>query len=120
VISITLPWMGSSACNVHANGNWRAKAASTKTHREIAYVIAASSHRPKEPLPQAKIHYVFFVPDNRQRDEANMIQACKPYLDGIVDAKVIDGDNWQRLSTGSVSVEIDKANPRIVLIFEAK
>lgn len=120
MIAITLPWMGASASNVHANGNWRAKAASTKTHRQVAYLIAASSHKTKEPLSRATIHYAFFVPDNRQRDEANMIQACKPYLDGIVDARVIEGDNWQRLSTGSVSVEIDKANPRIVLIFKTK
>ena len=115
MISVTLPWVGSSI-NVHANGNWRAKAASTKTNRRIAYLIALSV-RQRQPIDKATIDYTFFVPDKRRRDEANMIQACKPYVDGVVDAKVIAGDDWERLSTGTVKVVVDRDNPRIVLDF---
>jgi hypothetical protein len=115
VISVTLPWVGSSI-NVHANGNWRAKANATKTNRRVAFLIA-SSVRGSLPIDKAIINYTFFVPDKRKRDEANMIQACKPYVDGVVDARVIAGDDWERLSTGKVTVVVDRENPRIVLEF---
>jgi len=61
---------------------------------------------------------MFFVPDRRRRDEANLIQSCKPAIDGVVDAGVIEGDHWEKLTTGSVRVSIDKNDPRVVLIFE--
>lgn len=77
------------------------------------------SVKPNKPIELATINYRFFVPDKRRRDEANMIQACKPYVDGLVDAKVIVGDDWQRLRTGSVSVVVDKDDPRVILEIES-
>lgn len=117
MISVTLPFPCASL-HAHAKGHWRAKAAATKRHREGAAIICRSVQKGK-PFELATINYRFFVPDKRRRDEANMIQACKPYVDGLVDAKVIVGDDWQRLRTGSVSVVVDKDNPRVVLEIES-
>ena len=117
VISVSLPWL-SPALHAHAKGHWRQKAAETRKCRDLAFYLCRTV-KPSEPIEQATINYRFFVPDKRRRDEANMIQACKPYVDGLVDAKVIAGDDWQRLRTGSVSVVVDKENPRVVLEIES-
>jgi hypothetical protein len=36
----------------------------------------------------------------------NWAQSCKPYIDGIVDAGLIEGDNWQISGIGTIT-----ANP---------
>lgn len=102
--------------HAHNTGHWRTKAAAVKQLRGIAQVTA----RPlvSETWDRAKVHYHFCVPDNRRRDEGNMIHAQKPAIDGIVKAGLIVDDSWQYLSTGSVTVEIDQENPRVILIFE--
>ena len=103
---------------LHANntGHWRSKAAAVKQLRQLAQIVA----RPFviETWDRAILHYAFFVPDNRRRDEANMIQSQKPAVDGVVKSGLIADDSWQYLSTGRVTVEIDRGNPRVVLTFE--
>ncbi len=46
-------------------------------------------------LDRAIVVYWFYVPNKIKRDAANMVQACKPIIDGIVDAKVLTGDSWE-------------------------
>jgi len=94
------------------------KAKIVKSHREIACLIAKSL-KSKPITSFAKIHYTFFVPNKIKRDESNMIQSCKPYVDGIVDSGLIAGDDWTRLTIAGVSVEVDKSNPRVVISIEA-
>ena len=61
------------------------------------------------------IHYRFFVPDNKHRDRANMVQMCKAFIDGVVKAGGIDGDHWQISWLGTVEVEIRAKNPGVRL-----
>jgi crossover junction endodeoxyribonuclease RusA len=116
MLSVTLPWI-SSELHAHAKGHWRSKAAATKACREMAFLVGKSL-RPKMPYANAKVFYRFYVPDKRRRDEANMVQAVKPFLDGLVDAGVIAGDDWTVLNTKGIAVAVDRDNPRVVLEFE--
>jgi len=115
LITITLP-PASPKLHAHAKGHWRSKANATKSLRVLAAVLSKQSRTKLTGC--VKVHYMFFVPDRRRRDEANLIQSCKPAIDGVVDAGVIEGDHWEKLTTGSVQVSIDKNDPRDVLIFE--
>ena len=85
-ITITLPWP-SSSLHAHAKGHWRWKAKATKTHRKAALLasLAAGVQRIKQ-MRIAIVDYHFYMPDKRNRDAANLIQSCKPYIDGIADS----------------------------------
>lgn len=111
-ITLTFPWPDMSKASIHGDGNWIVKARWTKTVRANAMYLAKDQATGVK-LNKAKIKYYFFVPDNRRRDEANMIQMCKPMIDGIADAKVIAGDHWQVLKIAGVVVAIDNENPRV-------
>ena len=113
-VTITLD-LPDSRLHAHAKGGWRAKRPAVKSARGLAHMIAIRDRGAFRRPDRATIHYAFFVPDNRQRDEANLIQMCKPYVDGLCDAGLIVGDHWQVLSTGGVSVEIDRDRPRVEL-----
>lgn len=112
-ITIELP-MPDGSMSGHAKGHWRKKASATKTMRYQACVLAMATGKvPKEPWTQARIDYAFFLASDRRTDEANLIQRCKPYVDGIVDAGIILDDNWRALKTGSIVVSVDRKNPRV-------
>jgi hypothetical protein len=116
---IELPWI-SSKLHAHAKGHWRSKTEATKDARTHAKLTAMNLLNRKQVSRidgPAQVLYRFYIPDMRQRDEANMIQACKPYIDGIADAGAILGDHWNVLSTAGVVVELCREAPRVVLEF---
>ena len=117
MISIDLPTPSGHA---HNKGHWRAKAGPIKAMRELAYILAKQALR-KHGKPEAEVvgvRYFFRVPDRRRRDAANMMQQCKPYIDGIVDSGLISGDHWEVLRIVGVGVFVDKENPGVTLEFE--
>ena len=117
MISIDLPTPSGHA---HNKGHWRAKAGPIKAMRELAYILAkqAIAEHGKPKGGPVGVSYFFRVPDRRRRDAANMIQQCKPYIDGIVDSGLIPGDHWEALRIVHVGVMIDKENPGVTLGFE--
>lgn len=116
MIRIDVPFP-SGNLNAHNKGDWRIKATPIRDARQLAKYLA--SDRENESVGQrAVIHYTFRVPDNRRRDIANLIQSCKPYVDGIVDSGKLKDDCWQVLSLGNVEVEIDKKSPGVLIVVE--
>ncbi len=112
---IDLPWpRGVSAQN---RGSWRNKSKPTSDLRLIAKMICLDLlARGGKPIPGPHvIHYTFFVEDMRQRDRANMIQQCKPLIDGVVDSGVIDGDHWEISWIGAVEVVYRAKKPGVRL-----
>jgi hypothetical protein len=103
MISLTLPL--DNRLHAHAKGNWRAKAAATKTARQTAAMVARASGC-KPITGPCVVDYLFEVPDRRRRDLANLVQACKPYIDGVVDVGAIPGDHWEVLRIGNVWVKV--------------
>ncbi|MCA9280212.1 MAG: RusA family crossover junction endodeoxyribonuclease [Phycisphaeraceae bacterium] len=116
-ITIELPWPD-NRLHAHNKGHWRVKSDPVKQARRSAYLIALSakpdSHKPFE---RAKITYVFHMPNARNRDIANLIQSCKPYLDGIVDAGIIKDDNWKCLCEIEADAEVNSEFPCVEMTF---
>jgi len=119
---IELPFPDMKRLNAHAKGNWRNKAGPTKSARQLAMFTCIDMRNRGEVHPisgKVLVSYAFFVPDNRPRDEANMIQACKPYIDGIVQSKLIEGDDWKRMGIYNVTTQLDRKNPRVEITLNA-
>jgi hypothetical protein len=123
-MKLTLPVPNMSALHAHTSGNRftrdkitnLTKSEATKKAKEQAYYDCLDGINRKELVPlcgKVLISYAFFVPDAKTRDEANMIQACKPYIDGIVKSKLIEGDDWKRMNIYNVTTQIDRKNPRV-------
>jgi hypothetical protein len=114
-VSITLP-MPPASLHAHAKGNWRAKSQATARAREAAFWATRQAYA-GVTWERAEIDYLFFVPDRRRRDAANLVAAMKAAIDGVVDAKLIVDDCWERLAIGAVCVELDRERPRVELVF---
>ena len=105
--SITMPI--DPRLHAHAKGHWKTKAKPTSQARQEACLLARMTSA--KPLSgYVVVDYRFSVPDRRRRDCANMVQSCKPIVDGVVDSGLIQGDHWEVLGIGEVSVVVDKAN----------
>jgi hypothetical protein len=114
-VEITLPLPGKSL-HSHAKGHWRAKSGATaQARREATWATKAAWSG--DAWTRATVDYFFAVPDRRRRDAANLVAACKAYVDGVIDAGLLPDDCWEMLSIGEVSVEIDRERPRVVLVF---
>ncbi len=119
-ISIELPLPNTAKLSHNVNRS-RAKDILVKGMRELAMAEGLRVRGRDLGMSEgASVIYCFYFPDNRVRDEANYIHACKPYMDGLVDAGLIADDRWQFLSTKGVESSIDRKNPRAVLIFSPK
>lgn len=103
--------------HAHTNGHWRDKAKATKEMRFLAKLLAM--HKGNQPIKgKAVVDYQFFVPDRRRRDTMNLVQSCKPMVDGVVDSKMIPGDHWEVLRIGRVDVVLG-SRLEVVLTFRA-
>lgn len=119
-VTITLP-LPDARLHAHAKGNWRPKAAATKSLRELAHALAMVASRRRRPQwESATLHVLFCWKDNRRRDQANALQSLKPAIDGLVDAGIIVDDCWQVLRIGSIDCVVDRSNPRVELTLERR
>ena len=111
-----LPWPGN--LHSHNQGHWREKQKATRQNREIGKLVALDQIAcgANKIKGEHRIGYRFYAPDNRRRDAANLIQQCKPYIDGIVDSAYIEGDHWQISKIWFVSVEISATDPRVEIL----
>lgn len=110
---ITLP-LPSKALHAHTSGHWRAKAAATRTARELACAFGLQSRGRGDRCDYfVRVSYQFFVPDMRVRDTVNLLQGMKPAIDGLVDAGCIYRDDWRWLQVLEIGVTVDRENPRV-------
>ena len=61
---------------------------------------------------KVSIFYMFYVPDNRQRDSDNMVCSVN---DALVKSGLLKSDSWQYLCSHGFDAEIDRDNPRVEL-----
>ena len=114
-VEVKLP-LPPAALHTHAKGHWRQKSKATAEARQVAR-WAAKEAVSGQSWEHAEIDYLFRLPDNRRRDAANLVAACKSYVDGVVDAGLIPDDCWQMLSIGAAVCEIDRDDPGVTLVF---
>lgn len=89
--------------HAHARGHWRPKSEATRNLRGLAKCLAMQVGN-KKITGIVVVDYTFYVPDMVTRDTANMIQACKPAIDGVVDARMIEADGWRYLLVGRCNI----------------
>ena len=66
----------------------------------------------------AILHLSFQFADHHRRDLDNVISACKPWIDGLVDAGVIKDDDMAHLLLGKVEARVG-AKAKTVIEVEA-
>ena len=117
--AIVLPWPPSSLSG-HAKGNWHAKAALTKKHREWARLatLATDVRVPRDG--DINIIVAFYPPDRRS-DRTNFANRAKPYFDGIADALGVNDRRFvpsyqfgEPVHGGKVVVEIGEVEVRSI------
>jgi hypothetical protein len=65
---------------------------------------------------RCSVSLAFRFPDRRRRDIFNYAGACKPYLDGLVDAGVMADDSG--IEWGEISRCIDREHPGVTIKIE--
>lgn len=118
MIRLDLPWP-SPDLFPNARVHWARKAKAVKTARmDAEWMAKVAGIRPNDPdIPSAlKVTAVFFPPDNRVRDEDNMLAACKAYFDGLSKFIGVDDSKWSiairrsdPVKHGLVTIEIEEA-----------
>jgi Holliday junction resolvase RusA-like endonuclease len=116
-LEITLP-LPAPALSPNARKHWGPKAKAVAKARGDAYLAAtdAIARQKPEGLPweSATAQPVFYFRDRRRRDRDNCGAMLKAYFDALQDAGVIVNDSG--LAPLPPTIEIDKADPRVVLV----
>jgi Holliday junction resolvase RusA-like endonuclease len=75
--------------------------------------IQLQQQKPQPITGPVSIDYIYYMPDNRKRDESNMQESIN---DLLVDMGIIEDDCWQILARKTVVVVgVDKHDPRTIL-----
>ena len=75
---------------LNQRGHWSAHDPNRKALRLLGRSLARQHRIPHQTHIHARL--VWRPPDNRRRDEDNIILTAKPLWDGLVDARVVDDD----------------------------
>lgn len=107
-VTLVLP-LPDKACNPNARCHWAVKARAVKSLRAAAFAEAAAT---KVYFKHPVISAVFYHRTRRTRDRDNAIASIKG-VDGLADAGLFSNDSL--VHWGSVTFDVDKVNPRVVL-----
>ena len=98
--------------------HWSERSRVTKIARdEVAWTCKAQWHD-DEPMTRARISYEFLIKGNRKHDVDNLLSACKPFQDGLIDAGVIRFDDAKHLEYGLVRAVYDTREETIITVLE--
>lgn len=80
---------------------------------------AAGIHKPGPFAGPVRIRFEWRERD-RRRDPDNVAAAKKLILDGLVVAKVLEGDRWRHVASWTDSWSVDAMNPGVLVTIEAE
>jgi Holliday junction resolvase RusA-like endonuclease len=92
--------------------HWAKKAPITREYRNTAWLTMLQKFQ-GDPYKRAIAKLTFYWPDKRRRDVRNAEAAMKAAYDGIVDAGVIEDDDYLHLIHDATEFELDTQNPRV-------
>ena len=112
-----------STTTAHAKGGKWARIEFTKSMRRKGCLAAAAAMRqlPKGtfPLPCVSITLWISFPDQKIRDNQNILVAFKGFVDGMVDAGMIKDDNNQVVvSIAARTLEFNSPRPGVTILVE--
>lgn len=116
-VTITLP-LPPKALSPNARVHWAAKHRATRAARGRAKIEAlrAIGHAASPCWPTASARVTVYAKTRQRRDRDNLLASCKAYFDGIADAGVLADDSG--LVHQPLRIELDRANPRLVIEIE--
>ncbi len=92
------------------------KAAAIKRYRRLTCVAIEEAFAGDVPWWDAcRVEAEFFFRDDRRRDQDNAIGSIKAAYDGIVDAGLVNDDDYAQMKRGEPKFSVDKKYPRIQL-----
>jgi len=89
-----------------------------KVAREEVGWLAKSQWKDEKPMMKARISYEFLIKDRWKRDADNLLAACKPFTDGLIDAGVIFYDDIKHLEYGLIRTVYDGRDETIITVEE--
>ena len=84
-MEITFPWPHKDL-SPNARVHWAVKAKRAKAQRMAAFSLTLESKARIDWDGDIHVWIDFFQPDRRERDQDNMLSACKSTLDGMAEA----------------------------------
>lgn len=112
-MNITLEWPDPKL-SPNARGHWRVKAEASKKARKKAHdtvlKLGYGGNEWENTIGCIEFRIAFYPPDNRHRDDDNLIAMMKPYRDGIADAL---GINDRRFKTIAEIMPAEKGKKRV-------
>lgn len=88
------------AQNEQINSNHRIhyhkRAGTTRVLRQRAHTLAEANNAPAL-LPRVEVNAYIIRPNNRRYDPGNLYPTAKAIVDGLVDAGLVEDDDWRHL-----------------------
>ncbi len=119
-LRIEVDHLPSQDLSPNARVHWTKRHTATRIGREEVGWLAAVEWQGKDTIMQARISYEFTTRVDRNRDQDNLIAACKPWQDGLIDAGVIFYDDAKHLRLGSVSISKGDHDKTVIIVEELK
>jgi crossover junction endodeoxyribonuclease RusA len=112
-MQITLPWP-SPTLSPNARAHWGRISSARKKYRRDCYYAALAAGRPQFWEERIKLRVEFYPPDNKHRDEDNMLASIKSGLDGVADAWKVNDKRFRiaemevgpKVRNGCVKIEV--------------
>ena len=87
--SVELPWPP-IALNPNSKKHWQTKRVAAKKYKADCYMFSRVAGLLAPESEKIHVFIEFFQPDNRRRDQDNMIASTKYLLDGVAEAIGVD------------------------------
>ena len=119
-ITITISHLPASELNPNRlrSIHWTDRSELMRTAREEVGWLAKSQWKDQKPMMKARLSYEFFIKDRRKRDADNLLAACKPFTDGLIDAGVIFYDDMVHLEYGLIRAVYDVKDETVITVEE--
>lgn len=116
--AVIIPYLPPRELNPNSWSHWSVRSRVTREERNRAGWQAreAMLDFKAKPINHARISYIFHVKDKRKHDLDNLLAACKPWQDGLVDGGLLVSDDCDHLELGRVAVvRGDKDQTEIII-----
>lgn len=119
-ITIIIPHLPYAELNPNnlRSSHWTVRSQWSKIAREEVGWLCKAQWHDDEPMMKAHISYEFLLKDKRTRDVDNLLAACKPFTDGLIDAGVIFYDDAKHLEYGQVKATYTDKEQTIIRVEE--
>lgn len=119
-IDLVLPFPPKALEPNYRPRHWSEKSRAVKAYRRACWVIGLEARLDEKaavfPLPPPVVAEITFIVKNLRRDADNCLASFKSGIDGLVDAKILVGDDSRRFDPGRpIVLQGEREEVRITL-----